>query len=186
MIEYNKELPPLYPNPALEYLCFFDASHPLADKKGSVYHHRHVASLKVGHWLSSDEIVHHIDGNRQNNDPDNLEVLTRAEHAHEHKFQTDPETNCICVVCGAPFRLSLSHVKRRVTCSKACMAALYQKRERVSKTDRPSKEELENLVWQMPTVQLAKRFEVSDKAIEKWCKKYGISKPPRGYWMKQK
>lgn len=23
------------------------------------------------------------------------------------------------------------------------------------------------------------------KAVEKWCKKYNISKPPRGYWAKQ-
>jgi 5-methylcytosine-specific restriction endonuclease McrA len=54
------------------------------------------------------------------------------------------------------------------------------------KVERPHKEELEKLVWEMPTMQLAKRFGVSDVALAKWCKHYGISKPPRGYWMKQK
>jgi hypothetical protein len=32
---------------------------------------------------------------------------------------------------------------------------------------------------------LAKDFGVSDKAAEKWCKAYGIEKPPRGYWLKK-
>lgn len=30
----------------------------------------------------------------------------------------------------------------------------------------------------------AEEFGVSDQAISKWCKCYGISKPPRGYWAK--
>ena len=58
-----------------------------------------------------------------------------------------------------------SHVKRR-------------------KAIRPTKEELEKLVWEISTVQLAKRYNVSDKAVEKWCRYYGIKKPPRGYWAK--
>ena len=52
------------------------------------------------------------------------------------------------------------------------------------KVVRPSKEELEVLLWQEPTVSLAKKFGVSDKAIEKWSKYYGLTKPPRGYWAK--
>jgi hypothetical protein len=40
-------------------------------------------------------------------------------------------------------------------------------------------------VWEKPTTQIAKDFGVSDKAIEKWCKTYGIEKPARGYWVKK-
>jgi hypothetical protein len=50
---------------------------------------------------------------------------------------------------------------------------------------RPSKEELNKLLWQMPTQKLATQFGVSDKAIEKWAKAYKIEKPPRGYWAKK-
>lgn len=50
------------------------------------------------------------------------------------------------------------------------------------KVIRPSKEELKNLLWEMPTTKIASRFGVSDKAIEKWSKSYKIEKPPRGYW----
>ncbi len=53
------------------------------------------------------------------------------------------------------------------------------------KVERPSKEELEKLVWEKPTAQICKDFGVSDKAVEKWCKTYGIEKPPRGYWVKK-
>ncbi|HEY9800809.1 MAG TPA: hypothetical protein V6D25_10660 [Leptolyngbyaceae cyanobacterium] len=52
------------------------------------------------------------------------------------------------------------------------------------KVVRPSKEELEKLVWEKPTAQISKDFGVSDKAVEKWCRTYGIDKPPRGYWAK--
>jgi hypothetical protein len=52
------------------------------------------------------------------------------------------------------------------------------------KVIRPSKEELEKLVWEKPTVQIGKDLGVSDKAVEKWCRAYGIDKPSRGYWAK--
>lgn len=53
------------------------------------------------------------------------------------------------------------------------------------KVIRPSKEELKNLLWEMPTIKVASQFGVSDKAIEKWAKAYKIEKPPRGYWAKK-
>ena len=53
------------------------------------------------------------------------------------------------------------------------------------KVPHPSKEELEKLLWEISTSKIAKQFGVSDKAIEKWAKSYGIKKPPRGYWAKK-
>jgi len=48
----------------------------------------------------------------------------------------------------------------------------------------PSAEALEKLIWEKPTSQVAKDLGVSDKAIEKHCKKLALKKPPRGYWAK--
>lgn len=48
----------------------------------------------------------------------------------------------------------------------------------------PSKDELSKMVWEKPTQKIAIDFGVSDVAVSKWCKSYGISKPPRGYWAK--
>lgn len=51
--------------------------------------HRFVAEDIVGRKLKADEIVHHIDGNKRNNSPDNLQIMTRAEHARVHCNEID-------------------------------------------------------------------------------------------------
>ena len=57
---------------------------------------------------------------------------------------------------------------------------------RFTKIQWPPKEELEKLLWEKPTTYIAKELGVSDKAVEKHIKKLGLTKPPRGYWVKQK
>ena len=47
--------------------------------------HRKVAEEKIGRTLKKGEIVHHIDGNKHNNSPANLEVMTQSEHMRTHK-----------------------------------------------------------------------------------------------------
>lgn len=54
------------------------------------------------------------------------------------------------------------------------------------KVKRPSARELHRLVWSKPSLQLAEELGVSDRMIKKWCDSYGIDKPPRGYWAKQR
>lgn len=46
--------------------------------------HRVVAERKIGRRLQPGEIVHHIDGNPRNNAPENLQVMTQAEHTRLH------------------------------------------------------------------------------------------------------
>ena len=54
-------------------------------KIGSVHIHRIVAEAKLGRKLKKDEIVHHEDGDKQNNSPDNITVLkNQSEHAKIH------------------------------------------------------------------------------------------------------
>lgn len=46
--------------------------------------HRYVMEVHLGRKLGPDEIVHHIDHNPLNNDPDNLTLLSRSEHQRLH------------------------------------------------------------------------------------------------------
>ncbi|MFX0101640.1 MAG: hypothetical protein ACFFCS_18900, partial [Candidatus Hodarchaeota archaeon] len=49
-----------------------------------------------------------------------------------------------------------------------------------------SGDELEKLVWEKPTTEIAREFGVSDKAISKRCAREGIEKPGRGFWVKKR
>jgi predicted XRE-type DNA-binding protein len=59
--------------------------HPMASKnRRYVGEHRLVMAEKLGRMLTSDELVHHIDENKQNNDPANLEIEDRSTHMTRH------------------------------------------------------------------------------------------------------
>lgn len=55
------------------------------------HEHRVIAEQVLGRKLLSSEHVHHIDGNKHNNDPKNLAVLTRLEHLRTHGKNFTPE-----------------------------------------------------------------------------------------------
>src|SRR6266700_3431285 len=46
--------------------------------------HRYVVEQRDGRTLGPNEIVHHLDDDRLNNDPANLVVLSRSEHMRLH------------------------------------------------------------------------------------------------------
>jgi len=54
------------------------------DRKWRRYEHREIAKNAIGRELQAGEVVHHIDGDRANNDPSNLLVMTISEHVKFH------------------------------------------------------------------------------------------------------
>lgn len=47
--------------------------------------HRIVAEAKIGRKLLPGEVVHHINGMKLDNRPENLEVMTVSEHVSHHR-----------------------------------------------------------------------------------------------------
>ena len=46
--------------------------------------YRHVAEVRIGRKLKPGEVVHHINGDRMDNRPENLQVMAGEEHRRLH------------------------------------------------------------------------------------------------------
>ena len=58
--------------------------HPNKDNKGYISEHRLIAEQIIGRYLNKDEVVHHINGDKKDNRPSNLLVLSKTEHKKIH------------------------------------------------------------------------------------------------------
>lgn len=109
-----------------------------------------------------DDIIHHT-----NNTTFNItDFLTK------HKTQDSPNYKVKTCSCG------------RLCCRKAKQCRICDAADKAQNI--PKKEQLTSLIFKYPATEIASMFGVSDKTIQKWCNRYHIDKPKRGYWMKNK
>ena len=108
-----------------------------------VFIHREVAEQHIGRKLKKNEVAHHLDGNKLNNDPENIVVLTRVDHARIHKnpniklkktkdglFEACPFSKK-CVICGIEFE-DFSEV---TICCNNCLKNKKQETTKVQNTN---------------------------------------------------
>lgn len=112
-------------------------------------------------WQNKKLSLHtdHIDGDHFNNEISNLRFLCPNCHS-----QTE------------------TYAGKNIKYKKA---EKIQKEPKIKITKRPSKEDLEALLFVIPTTKIGEKYGVTDKAVEKWAKFYGLEKPGRGYWAKE-
>jgi len=130
-----------------------------ANWRGYAYEHRYIVEKALGRPLRSDEVVHHLNGDKLDNRMENLEVLSRSCHAHKHLGIT---RKSYCNVCGAELRDN-----RAKTCV-ACRAAKSRK------VEWPSAEKLEEELKSASFAALGRKYGVSDNAVRRWAKKYSL------------
>lgn len=153
------------------YEMVYMPGHHRADSTGCVYEHIVVAEKKLGRLLNDGECVHHLNEIRNDNREENLIVFktigdhTAFHHGCEIELEGDvyiAKTNKnICPNCG--------NFKYRK--AKLCSSCNYIIQRKV---ERPSKEELFDLIKTMQFTQIGKMYGVSDNTIRKWCKKYEL------------
>ncbi len=84
------------------YILIWKPEHPFCNNQGYVREHRLVMEQHLGRYLEPIEIVHHIDGNRKNNNISNLELTNQEMHAKNHVIQRRPEIlSRACGICGS-------------------------------------------------------------------------------------
>lgn len=131
--------------------------------------HQRVALVAYG--VPNGFHVHHIDANRLNNRADNLAVLSPSEHQRLHGAAYRRRVVLECPICNRTFETTPARRGRRnVTfCSSACRSFADRK------VEHPSPLYLAEL---MATVRnfsaLGRMFGISDNAVRKWAKNYGL------------
>lgn len=76
------------------YYVLFMPDHPYSSKRKTILEHRFVMECKIGRYLKPEECVHHIDGNKSNNDPSNLMLFkNNSEHIKHHYNERKKSSN---------------------------------------------------------------------------------------------
>lgn len=105
----------------------------------------------------------HINGKRSDNRIENLRIVCPNCHSQTPSFAgRRPKTS-------RPPRI------RKLTPSEIDPRWRNRPREHLRKVARPSREELQVLLASMPVVRIGKKYGVSDNAVRKWAKCYGLT-----------
>lgn len=176
------------------YYDVYFPEHPNARKNGCILLQTLVAEKMLGRYLHKEEVVHHKDFNRLNNAEDNLMVFaSQSDHAYYHAMIKNNTDNYIFYQKDGVYhcmdnyafnhRSDIVHNNgRRYKHCPMCDKLIFYESKlcnecyhfTIRKAERPNKQILKQEIRNMTFVQIGKKYNVSDSAIKKWCKYYGL------------
>ena len=110
-------------------------NHPNSNKRGYVSEHRLVMEKKIGRFLNKKEVVHHIDGNGENNNINNLKLeLWNGEHIKKEHIKVRNKNGQF--VCQEPI---FNEIKFRLFDKDRKIELIYSLNKLISTTFRRSK-----------------------------------------------
>ncbi|MEH7381778.1 HNH endonuclease [Bacillus sp. JJ1533] len=139
-----------------------------------IYEHILVAEKMLGRPLAKNENVHHIDFNRANNLHENLLVMDHGQHRKLHEwinreglrevFESKDKSHKVrkCGYCDEYL------VKNAKYCDLECL----EKHRELKKNEKPSKEQLDEILQRMNKTQIANLFGVNRAKVYQWIKEY--------------
>lgn len=152
------------------------------DWEGWVYEHVAVMYDQTGKKIEDGNYVHHLDGNKMNNSPDNLILLSPHDHSKLHRWirngtaysesvcengmnSVKPKSHCRrCKSCEYPLKDT-----QKIYCSRKCQGMDGRS------TERPDRETLATEIELSSFSALGRKYGVSDNAIRKWAKSYDLT-----------
>lgn len=154
-----------------KYNELYMPKHHRAKVNGYVYEHILVAEEMLGRPLKDEEVVHHVDRDRSNNNTGNLMVFaSNSAHSRHHMggipvrlpdgtFDCVGKGDAYCNMCGTLLRTKNARL---------CQICLHIK-QRVCEW--PTKDQLDEDKKSLRTnVAIAKKYGVSEATVRKWKK----------------
>lgn len=141
---------------------------------GFKYKHRVVAERSIRRKLSDTEVVHHINGNKSDNSPKNLLVLTNSEHVRLHRYLKSDQS-ISKLQAEEQLKIAKTPAIKTGTCSN-CGGICSAKSKLCKKCARESRfkpvteefrEELKSAAEASSVSSVARRLGVSDHTVTK-------------------
>jgi hypothetical protein len=138
---------------------------------GQEYEQRLVAKRAFGP-IPPGHVVRRRNSDRTDNRAANLYLTTRSDHALT-TFGREPAETYTCDHCGTAFQAPRQRIERSRSGHLFCSRKCKQLAER--KVTRPTADELRQLMQEIGNWSaLGRHFGVSDNAVRKWARHYGL------------